>query len=171
MNQEHFLQLLRSALLAIREPRFYDTERGYQGELLLQLRARLEENPIWPGSPLVAQEYQDNAAVHGLDFRPDLIIHCSFDRGVFEDRRQGNNVVLELKRHASRPAALQVYAQLERICTALDYAMGIFINVDANEIFLPESYGQAGDRLHGFAVELRADQVYIQEGHPYQSRR
>jgi hypothetical protein len=171
VNQEYFLQLLRSALLAIREPRFYTSERQYQGELLLQLRARLEENPIWPGSLIVEQEYQNSAAVHGLDFRPDLIIHCSFDKGVFDDRRQGNNVVLELQRRASRQAALQNYAQLDRICTVLDYAMGIFINVDATEIFLPESYGQAGDRLHGFAVELRADQVHIQEGHPYQSKR
>jgi len=171
VNQEHLLQLLRSALLAIREPRFYNTERGYQGELLVQMRARLEENPIWPGSPIVEQEYQKNAAAHGLDIRPDLIIHCPFERGVFENRRQGNYVVIELKRRANRQAALQDYAKLDRICTVLDYAMGIFINVDATHIFLREYNAEAGNRLHGFAVELRGGQVYIQEGHPYQSQR
>ena len=171
MNQESFLQLLRGALQAIREPAFYETERQYQEELLLQLRARLGETPIWPGEAMVEQEYQDSAAVHGLGFRPDLIIHCSFDRSLFDERRPGNYAVLELKRRAGKKAALQSYAQLERICTELDYAMGIFVNVDASDIFLPESYGQAGDRLHGFAVELRADQVHIQEGHPYLSKR
>ena len=171
MNQEHFLQLLRSALQAIQEPRFYETKRGYQAELLVQLRARMEEGPIWPGSPLVEQEYVQSAAAHGLDIRPDLLLHCPFDRGVFQDRRQGNYVAIELKRRANKQAASQDYARLDRICAVLDYAMGIFINVDAKQIFLPEQGGQAGDRLHGFAVELRQGQVHIQEGHPYKSRR
>lgn len=171
VNQDHFLQLLRSALLAIREPRFYNTEREYQEELLVQMRARLEETMIWPGSPIVEQEYQKNADAHSLDECPDLIIHCPFARGIFENRTQGNYVVIELRRRASGKAALQDYAKLDRICTVLDYAMGIFINVDATQIFLPKYDGEAGSRLHGFAVELRGDQVYIQEGHPYLSQR
>ena len=171
VNQDHFLQLLRSALLAIREPRFYKTEREYQEELLVQIRARLEETPIWPGSPIVEQEYQENADAHNIDIRPDLIIHCPFARGMFESRTQGDYVVVELRRRANRRAALQDYAKLDRICTVLDYAMGIFINVDSTHIFLPEYGSEGSGRLHGFAVELRGGQVYIQEGHPYQFQR
>ncbi|MGH9511374.1 MAG: hypothetical protein ACRD2U_04485 [Terriglobales bacterium] len=41
-NQEQFLALLHDALESIREPRLFATERGFQGELLAQLRNRLE---------------------------------------------------------------------------------------------------------------------------------
>ena len=49
-NQEQFLALLRDALENIREPRFFHTERGFQGELLVQLRNRLQ-NAELPGEP------------------------------------------------------------------------------------------------------------------------
>ena len=170
MNQNYFLQLLRSALQAIQEPHFYSTEREYQHEFLSQMRARLEDVPIWPGSLTVEEEYQESAAVHGLELRPDLIIHCLFDRGVFEQKRQGDYVVIELKRRASKQAAQSAYAKLDRICTLLDYAMGIFINVDSDQVYFPEFTSTAGERLHGFAVELRDGRVRLLESHPYQSR-
>jgi len=170
MNQDYFLQLLRSALMAIQEPRFYSTEREYQGELLTQIRTRLEGVTIWPGSPAVEQEYQKGAAAHGLELRPDLIIHCRFDRGVFEHKREGDYVVMELKRHAGKQTAQSVYAKLDRICTLLDYAMGIFINVDSDQVFFSRFSSTASDRLHGFAVELQGGRVHLMEGHPYQSR-
>jgi hypothetical protein len=48
--------------------------------------------------------------------------------------------------------------------------MGIFINVDSDQVFFPEFSSTAGDRLHGFAVELRDGRVHLLESHPYQSR-
>lgn len=170
MNQNAFLQLLRNALQAIQEPDCYSTEREYQEEFLTQMRARLDDDLIWPGAPAVEEEYQESAVVHGLEFRPDLIIHSHFERGLFEHRRQGDYVVIELKRHASKQAAETAYAQLDRICSLLDYAMGIFINVDSDQVFFPEFSSRAGDRLHGFAVELRGGRVHLLESHPYQSR-
>ena len=171
MNQDHFLQLLRLALQAIREPDLYETERAYQGALLAEIRARLDQDPIWPGSPLVEQEYEKNAAAQGVDVRPDVIIHYPFDRGVFEHHGQGNYAVLELRRRAGKQTALRDYAKLNTLCTVLDYAMGIFINVDATEVFMPAYDGEANNRLHGFAVQLRGGLVYIQEGHPNVPRR
>lgn len=170
VNQNHFLQLLRSALLAIQEPRLYSTEREFQGELLAQLRARLGDVPIWPGSPAVEQEYQESAAIHGLEHRPDLIIHSPFDRGLFEHKGQGDYVVIELKRRAGKQTAETIYAQLGQMCTLLDYAMGILINVDSDQVFFPDASSTAVERLHGFAVELRDGRVYLLEGHSYQSR-
>jgi hypothetical protein len=170
LNQNSFLQLLRSALLAIQEPRFYSTEREYQGELLAQIGARLGDVPIWPGSSAVEQEYQENAAAHGLDIRPDLIIHAPFDRGLFEHKREGDYVVIELKRRASKQTVESAYAKLTQICTLLDYAMGILIHVDSDQVFFSEPGSTASERLHGFAVELRDGRVHLLEGHPYQSR-
>jgi hypothetical protein len=171
MNQESFLQLLRSALLAIQEPACYETEQNFQAELLAQLGTRLGDVPIWPGSPAVEEDYHQGAATHGLKDRPDLIIHCPFDRGLFEHRGQGNYVVVELKRRASKQVAESAYAKLDRICMLLDYAMGILINVDSDQVFFSKSDNTTGGRLHGFAVELQGGRVQLLEGHPYQSRR
>ncbi len=171
MNQEHFLQLLRNALQAIKEPTLYATQREYQAELLTQMVPLLDQDILWPGTPAVAEEFRKSAEVAGLKIKPDIIVHCAFDAGVFENRKQGNYVVLKLKRRATKQLALKDYARLEQICTTMGYAMGIFINVDASNVFLPESNGVEGSRLHGFAVEMRGGQVYIQEGHPYKSHR
>ena len=69
MERARFLRILREALEAITEPRFFATERGFQGELLAELRARLHE-AYFPGDPVVEQgvseadagaRYQDSA--------------------------------------------------------------------------------------------------------------
>lgn len=101
MNKEQFLPLFMEALATIREPRFYDTERGYQGEVLAELRSRLVGAGL-PGDPVVEQEYQKTIPQHGLTIRPDIIIHIPFDRGVTGSRREGNFVAVELKRRGSR---------------------------------------------------------------------
>jgi hypothetical protein len=108
--------------------------------------------------------------LHGLDIRPDLIIHAPFDRGLFEHTGPGDYVVLELKRRASKQAAENAYAHLGQICTLLDYAMGILVNVDSDQVFFPDASSPAVERLHGFAVELRDGRVHLLEGHSYQSR-
>jgi len=171
MNQESFLQLLRSALLAIQEPACYEAAPKFQVELLAQLRARLGNVPIWPGATAVEEDYLQGAAAHGCKDRPDLIIHNPFDRGLFEHRGEGDYVVIELKRRVGKQAAESAYAKLDRICTLLDYAMGLLINVDSDQVFFSKSRSAAGGRLHGFAVELRDGRVHLLEGHPYQSRR
>lgn len=165
MEQEQFLAMLREALIAIREPRFFNTERGYQGELLSEIRARLAGLPIWPGAPIVEQEYQKIAEVHRVTIRPDIIIHHPFERGKFEDRGQGNFVVIELKRCSTRLAAVRDYEKLSSMCTTLNYAAGVFVNIDATNTFLSEYDGAVRDKLYGFAVRLRDGQVQIQEDH------
>lgn len=57
MDRDLFLSVMRQALEAIREPRFFETERGYQGELLARLHARLPHVGL-PSHAILEQEYQ-----------------------------------------------------------------------------------------------------------------
>jgi len=97
LERERFLKTVREGLSSIREGRLFDTERGYQGALIAQLEARLSQFPIWPGNPLVEQEYQKTIERHGLTLRPDIIVHLPFDRGGIPNRQEGNYAVIQLK--------------------------------------------------------------------------
>jgi hypothetical protein len=92
------------SLAAITAPRFFQTERGYQGALLTQLDRRLR----LPDHAIIEQEYQKQAGLHGLTIRPDIIIHEPFDPGRHAGRTEGNLAAVELKRKAtpSDPASI-----------------------------------------------------------------
>jgi hypothetical protein len=109
---------------------------------------------IWPGNPIVEEEYQKRLDTHGLRARPDIIVHIPFERGATVDRRQGNFAVIELKRRAKRESAFSDFDKLVHILSTLSYNIGIFVNIDASDTFLhqyddPEIY-----RLREFAVRL-----------------
>ena len=131
-NQEQFLALLRDALSNIREPRFFNTERGFQGELLVQLRNRLQHAGL-PGDPIVEQEYQKRMPLHRLNIRPDIVVHIPFERGRAERRDQGNFVAMELKLRATEDEARGDFANLEQMQEVLGYPLTIFINIDSDE--------------------------------------
>jgi hypothetical protein len=44
MDRNTFLEHLTAALRAITTPRFYETERGFQGELLARLQRAIPEH-------------------------------------------------------------------------------------------------------------------------------
>jgi hypothetical protein len=50
---------------AVSTPRFFETERGYQGELLAELRAALLMLGL-PGDAIVEQEYQKTFPKHRI---------------------------------------------------------------------------------------------------------
>jgi hypothetical protein len=132
LNQKQFLTLLREALESIREPRLFETERGFQGELLIQMGKRLKHAEL-PGDPIVEQEYQKTLPHHGLNIRPDVIVHIPFERGRVERREQGNLVAMELKLRASENAARGDFENLVRMREVLGYPLTIFINIDSVE--------------------------------------
>ncbi len=143
-NQEQFLALLQQSLENIREPRLFETERGFQGELLANLRHRLEFVAL-PGAPIVEQEYQKTIPVHGLNFRPDIIVHIPFERGKVERRDQGNFVAMELKLRSSENEAREDFAKLEQMQKVLGYPLTIFINIDSELTYgnaLPEAIAE-----------------------------
>lgn len=91
------IPIIVEALRGVTQPRFFATERGFQGEFLAQLRARLP-NAGLPGDAIIEQEYQKRLQDHGINIRPDIIIHVPTPAG--GNRRKGNFAVFELNLRA-----------------------------------------------------------------------
>lgn len=104
MDHETLLAHLIEALGAITAPRFYETERGFQGALLAELHKTIPHH-LLPEGAVIEQEYQKRLYGHGLTIRPDIIIHEPFDEARHDSRKDGNVAVIELKRDASQEGA------------------------------------------------------------------
>lgn len=151
MDRDRLLVALTQALQSIRNPDYFSDERGFQGELYAELRQRLSDIEVARGATL-RQEYQKKLEQHGLTIRPDIILHEPFDPNVHRGRNEGNHVVIELKRRASRATAYKAMSSLISMIDVLNYPLGILINVDDNRVWaelVPERYR---DRIVCFAV-------------------
>lgn len=159
MTPAEVLAGVRSALQSITAPRLFETERGYQGALLGQLDRRLQ----LPARVIVEQEYQKQAGRHGLNIRPDIIIHEPFDPERFADRTQGNVAVIELKLRATAAEAADDFKSLGLMLDVLRYPLGIFINIGADRTraeLLPQALQ---GRAICFAVGLLGTSVTVVE--------
>ena len=152
MDRDLFVSVMREALEAIREPRLFESERGYQGELLAMLHARLAEAGF-PGNPMIEQEYQKRLADHGITIRPDLIIHVPFGRGATEHRRDGNFVAIEIKRKSADVE--QAFESLRKNCEALDYPLTVFVNIASQETHADSCPASIAHQTVCFAVLLK----------------
>lgn len=151
--QERFLSALHEALGNIREPRFFETERGYQGELLVQL-AKCLKTAAFPGDPIVEQEYQKTMPSHGIKIRPDIIIHIPFERGHVESRNQGNFVAIELKRRSTENEARDDFTNLAQMHEVLQYPLTVFINIDSEQTRFAIRPQSIASQIICFAVRL-----------------
>lgn len=158
---EALIDSFRNALLSITNARFYKTERGFQGELSAELRARLAEFEI--DGAIVEQEYQKRMRDHGFRIRPDLVVHIPFEDGGFASRSEGNFVVVELKHHANKSSARTDYQNLQRMCQELGYPLAVFINIDSNETFIDECPPLDHGVIYAFAVRFIEGEVHITE--------
>jgi hypothetical protein len=109
------LETLLSAINHIREPRLFLTERGYQGQLLVEFDKLLEGERDSIARPLVEQEYQKTADKHGITLRPDIIVHIPFERGVSPTRQHDNHLVILLNLAAKKKKPRKILISL-RLC-------------------------------------------------------
>jgi hypothetical protein len=151
---------MQDALGDIREPRFFETERGYQGELVAQLGKRLK-NAALPGDPIVEQEYQKTMPAHGITIRPDIVIHIPFERGVVESRDRGNFVAIELKRHSTENEAYGDFASLAQMHEVLRYPLTIFINIDSDKTHWAACPQSIAHQTVCFAVRLQDGKPFV----------
>jgi hypothetical protein len=124
---ESITAILCEALAAISVSRFFETERGFQGELLVQLRNRLKLSD----TAIVEQEYQKRLIAHGLKNRPDIIIHEPFNPEIHGSRTDGNIAVIELKLNASPQEAAEDFHSLAAMLQVLQYPIGFFVNISS----------------------------------------
>lgn len=149
---DEFITQLKESLIAIRNPRFYEAEMGFQGELISELRKRLPSLE-WEGA-IVEQEYYKKAERHGIRIRPDIIIHVPYDPDILESRKEGNFVVFELKLQADVDSALKDYAKLSKMCEILHYPLAIFINIACEKTYFDNYNGKNRDKIIAFSICL-----------------
>jgi len=155
-NTVDAINTLRTAIGRVREPRYFSTERGYQGQLLSELDGLVAAETDDFTRPIVEQEYQKRAHEHGITLRPDIIIHIPFERGASPTRRDDNHLVILLDLSADKAEAEEDFGQLSTICCKLNYPIGAFINISSTDLWLPDYIAKIDDsfRLYEFAVSL-----------------
>ena len=149
VNRDNVLSVLREALSAISHPRFYKSERGFQGELLVELSNRIKLSD----KTIIEQEYQKKLMKHGLNIRPDIIIHEPYNDIQHSSMTEGNIAVIELKLKANASQAGCDFAKLKKMIEILGYPIGIFINIDSADNhanLIPEDV--RGGRIVSFSV-------------------
>jgi len=160
MDRDALLAIVHESLASIAVPRFFETERGFQGALLTQLAQRI---PVLPDGALIEQEYQKSPGQHGLRIRPDIIIHEPFNPTRHADRREGNLAVIELKLNATKAQAASDFKNLTAMIDALHYPLGLFINVAAAVTHAHLVPLEARGRIVCFAVSWRDGRAHVFE--------
>jgi len=158
-SASEIVDCIRDSLTAITAPRFFQTERGFQGELLVQLSRRLH----LIGQDIVEQEYQKRLRDHGLTVRPDIIIHEPFDPSYHGARTSGNRAVVELKVNATAAEAAEDFESLAAMIQVLRYPVGVFVNI-ASSVTHANLVPKAVRRhVVAFAVALQEGKPHVVE--------
>ena len=162
MERHEILEAVRASLYQIDQPRFYETERGFQGALLAHLTQRI---PGLVGSEgaIVEQEYQKTLAHHGIRLRPDIIIHRPFHPLHHTSRREGNFAVIALKLKAGPRKAMSDFRDLGRMIGILNYPFGIFINIDHARTHSAQIAGEHRPFVISFATKLVQGDIRVVE--------
>ncbi len=154
--------MIMEALKSVRNAHFFTTERGYQGEFLAELRRFLPGVGL-PGDAIVEQEYQKRLAAHGINVRPDLIIHIPTPVG--QDRRRDNFVVFELNLQAGPAESRGDFENLDTVVGALDYPLAVFVNIASDRTQARHYRGPFRGRLHCFAVRIANGHLAFRHAH------
>lgn len=160
MDRDTLLGHLTAALRTIITPRFYQNERGFQGELLVRLRQTIPADFLLD-EMIIEQEHQKNITLHGLGGRPDIIIHEPYDESHHSSRRDGNHVVIEIKRSASLSRAIEDITSLINMIETLDYPLAIFINIASDNTWADRVPTEWRDRIVCFAVYLQNGEAHV----------
>ena len=153
MNENIFIPKLETAINGITHPRFYESERGYQGALVSELNKILPDLEL--NGAIVEQEYQKRIEPHGIRIRPDIIIHVPFDSNN-NSRSEGNFIAIELKLGSDlteRQAAAD-YQSLALMCEHLSYPLAIFIVINGSETYFEKYSGPHKDKMKAYIINL-----------------
>ena len=158
MNDQ-IMKATYEALLSVTNIRFFETERGYQGEFVSHLRNNLFQRGIVNDHVILEEEYQKQY-VHNTHLRPDIILHIPREAsGAIP--QENNFAVWALKLRATPKKARDDLEKLETMFTQLNYPLGIFINISANRTLLNLYHGEYAERIVGFAVKKENESIAI----------
>lgn len=152
MDHKKFVEVISKTIGLVGHPRYFETERGFQGALNAQLARTLEG--LIPQDFIIEEEYQKRLKPHGITIRPDIIIHTPFQEQTHKSTAEGNFAVFQIKLKASTKDSMDDFEKLDMMFEKLNYPIGIFINISSRETHYKNYKGKFPDRLHCFAVEL-----------------
>lgn len=164
MDNKKIIDISIKALKEIKESRFFQTERGYQGRFACALYKHLDQDNIFPDDMIVEIEYQKRIDCHDTRMRPDLIIHIPSDSQDKESRKNNNFVVYQFKKEADYKKAKDDFEKLETLFKKLKYTLGVFVNINKYpEVYLiNKDYSvKYKKRIHEFSVGLVEGKVKI----------
>ncbi len=144
------LSSIRAALSTCAHPRLFETERGFQGQLLIELSKHFQ----LPDQAIIEQEYQKRLHVHGLTIRPDIVIHEPYNPTRHASRASGNIAVIELKLNANADEAAADFASIADMLRVLHYPLGIFVNINSRETYAELVPEDAKGLIVAYAVSL-----------------
>ena len=142
----------------------YENERGFQGQLLIELSRRLPTGSLQ--GAILEQEHQKTLVRHGLTIRPDIVIHEPFDPAVHRSRKDGNVAAIELKCRASPRQASDDFENLILMLSALRYPIGIFINIGHSRTHAERVGGHSRGRIVAFSTTLTPLGVRVVQSRP-----
>ncbi|OPY85532.1 MAG: hypothetical protein A4E65_00108 [Syntrophorhabdus sp. PtaU1.Bin153] len=157
--KEAIIAAIVPALKKVTHRRFFENERGFQGEFRANLKAALGID--FPDNTVIEDEHQKRLENHGLRLRPDLIIHVPYDEKTNPSRKTGNYVVFALKKRATEKIAIEDFGKLDGMIKALDYRLGVFINIDDSKTFYENCVVDSRDRIICFAVKKDGDNIVV----------
>ncbi|AFM23337.1 hypothetical protein [Desulfomonile tiedjei] len=152
MTQEEKNQIIDMTLSAIgriNHPRFFRSERGYQGELYCRLREEfLSQNLL--DERMLEPEYQKRPTDHLTQQRPDIIYHipAPAEGEVFIN----NYTVWALKLRADHPDVISDFEKLYEMISLLQYPLAVFLNIDSDSHYLHDCIPDYRNRIVAFTT-------------------
>jgi hypothetical protein len=160
---QQIIEATVAALLAVEHPRFFRTERGYQGRFYCFLQGQLEARGFLRGDDIIEMEYQKSAR-HGFYRRPDIIFHVPAEVSG-APVTENNFAVWAFKANAKSEGAKEDFDKLEEMFEHLHYPLGSFVNIGTEHHHLGEYNGTHAERMHGYAVSLQNGKVSIRHAY------
>jgi len=163
------IQMVLTSLYEISSPRFFNTERGFQGRFLISFNKQLEERKIFPEGTIIEEEYQKSNKLHGIKQRPDLLVHIPIESSTSSNRKENNFIAFEFKLNGNKVKVLKDFDKLDEMIIKLHYNYGIFININSLNSFLADYEGTNKDKLQEFCIKqldgkLKLRYAYFIEG-------
>lgn len=159
MNISEVGDSIHRALAKVGHARFFENERGFQGELSRHLHEEMKGSLV--GNEIFEEEHQKTTHKHNLKLRPDLILHVPFDPEEHESRCDGNKVVILLKRRATERTAKEQIRELKQYLNVLQYRIGVFVNIDSSRVYPDALSSEDCDRIICFAVYKEEGQTIV----------
>jgi len=162
MDSELIIKVIIEALKRMDSPRFFKTERGFQGRFACALYEIFDAKNIFQDDTIIEEEYQKRIKPHGTRLRPDLIIHVPVESGHSNSRTENNFVVFAFKKQTNKDRAKEDFEKLNELFEKLKYPLGIFININGrSEIFLNKYSGLFKKIIHEFCITQTNDKLDI----------